>query len=112
MNDRQYVQAAFASVTGKKAEGADAAKRYRTLCMDAPVLLRQAGAIHAIAFWRREVSGKEFSNHIAKAYGAKDGEALLRQLADSKNADYVMGSRKLIEIAGWFRRFAQAELSE
>ena len=111
MSDRDWAVAAFNAVRSQAAGSVDARQNFRTLCMNAPALLRQAGAMQAIAFWRRTGNGQAFSDEIAKAEGGTDGDALLQRLASADDSVYVTASRKLVRIAGWFRRFAQSELS-
>jgi CRISPR/Cas system CMR-associated protein Cmr5 small subunit len=86
------------------------AKQMRTLAMNAPVLVRQAGAVQAVAFWRRTAEGKTFSDSVAKVFGTANGEALLKHLVESTEVQYVSASRQLVEATTWLRRFAQSEL--
>lgn len=86
------------------------AKPMRTLAMNAPVLVRQAGAVQAVAFWRRTADGKAFSDSVARVYGVADGAELLQRLVESGDAQYVSASRRLVEATTWLRRFAQSEL--
>jgi CRISPR/Cas system CMR-associated protein Cmr5 small subunit len=110
MSDRAWATKAHEIVARVASSDAGAAKNFRTQCMNSPVLVRQAGALQAVAFWRRTAEGKEFSDCVAEIRGDRDGAGLLDALAKLPDGEYVDASRKLVRIVGWLRRFAQAEL--
>ena len=89
-------------------------KALRAHCREAPVMLQQAGAAQAIAFWRRDQSGKEFTNLLARAAhrGGADvpnGGELLEQLVRAEAPAYRRQSRNLVDAAMWLRKIAQVK---
>jgi CRISPR type III-B/RAMP module-associated protein Cmr5 len=95
--------------------------KYRSLCMKAPMLIKQSGLVQALAFFRSredDVEARLFVDHLAAVYtagggqGAADGAALQRKAHGAATlGDYLALSRELVEISVWMRRFAQSELS-
>ena len=119
MSARVYAERAYKRVCahrdapcGKDGAGA---RQFRTLAMNAPVLIRQAGPLQAIAFWRRTSEGKKFSDDVAHVLNGGDvkeaGARLMQQVAAASDQDYLRHTRDLVAVATWLRRFAQAELS-
>jgi hypothetical protein len=72
-------------------------------------LIKQSGALQATAFLRRNATG--FVDDLASVCrDGLSGEALIRELSCASLPDYLALSRDLIDVAVWFRRFAQSEL--
>jgi hypothetical protein len=91
-------------------------KSLRALCRESPVMLQQAGAAQAIAFWRRDKSGKEFTDVLANAAHTGEGAPpnganLFEQLVRADAATYRNRSRALVDAAMWLRKIAQVELA-
>jgi len=89
-------------------------KKYATHCMKAPALIRQAGLVQAVAFLRtRSDEGKGLVDEIARGFDPKwSGSELQTKAQGADLPTYIRMTREAIQIAGWFRRFAQAELKE
>jgi len=91
-------------------------EKYRTLCMKAPSLLRQAGLVQAIAFLQtRNTAGLEegptFVKDLAVGLGYADAKALQDKAHEASLPDYMLLTSDAIALSAWFRRFAQAELA-
>lgn len=87
-------------------------KRFRTLAMNAPALIRQAGAVQAVAFWRRNGDGKTFSDALANVLDKQDGKALVDWLVGLEPNQYTSASRAMVRAATWVRRFTQSDLCD
>lgn len=88
-------------------------KQYARDCMRTPSLIKQSGALQAIAFLRRKDDERAFADNLASVYrNGMNSETLLRDLARAPLAEYLVLTRDLIDVAVWFRRFAQSELHE
>ncbi len=88
-------------------------KRYSTLCMKAPSLIRQAGLIQAVAFLRtRDAEGLAFVDDLATGLGLTGGQTLQDNAHRADLPQYMALSRNVSALAVWFRRFAQAELQQ
>ncbi|GMV43316.1 MAG: hypothetical protein AMXMBFR64_50320 [Myxococcales bacterium] len=99
-------------VLAKKEDGAKA--KYNTFCRKMPSIIQQGGLVQALVFVlaRGGDVGKGFVGDLAKTYGAAGEDALLKRAQDAELADYLALSRDLIDVAVWFRRFAQIELGD
>lgn len=87
---------------------------YRTICLKGPALLKQAGVVQALAFWRSR-SGEAstlYLNHLAQIHSGVTGAQLFEQARKADTSSYLVLSHDLIKIAEWLRRFAQSELRE
>lgn len=113
---RQQAWASGALLRVSQMKGNEKEKKYATLCMKGPALLKQCGLIQTIAFLlsRSESdAGTEYGDHLAQVFiGANRTGADLRQMALEANdlSSYLALSREMAQVAMWFRRFAQSEL--
>ncbi|MES2641324.1 MAG: type III-B CRISPR module-associated protein Cmr5 [Myxococcota bacterium] len=96
----------------KAQRGLPDAAAYRTLALKMPTLLHQSGPVQAITFVlsRGGAAGKVFADDLAKVAEHGDGAALLKVVQEAELAPYMALSTQLIDIAAWFRRYAQIEL--
>lgn len=92
-------------------------KKYATLCMKLPSLLKQGGLVQTLAFLNsRDDLGRVLCDHIAEIYGiqreGKDaaGTVLQTRAHQAPLAAYLAMTREVIALSLWFRRFAQSEL--
>jgi CRISPR-associated protein Cmr5 len=87
-------------------------KRYRTLCMKGASLLRQSGVVQALVFLkaREGPEGEKFAGDLAKVYDKGDLKALLQAAQTAHLTEYMAMTNDLVNVAIWFRRFAQSEL--
>ncbi|MCS6912330.1 MAG: type III-B CRISPR module-associated protein Cmr5 [Myxococcales bacterium] len=92
---------------------------YRTQCMRLPALLQQSGLVQALSFlWSRDEKDegsapRRLCHDLASVLklGSDKGAELLRRAIETDDLmAYLALSRDVIEIAIWFRRFAQSEL--
>ena len=116
MTTRQQRWAAhsYASVHAHAKDALGDEKKYATLCMKAPSLLRQSGLVQALAFIRARnpEAGVRFVNDLARALEDRlSGQELVTRAAGADLPGYLAMSRDVIAIAIWFRRFAQTELA-
>lgn len=93
----------------------DKQKKLKTYCMKMPALIQRSGAVQALAFVvSRGDEGREFTDALAGTYDAKlKGRQLLTKAQEADQlSHYLALSRDLLEIAAWYRRFAQIELAD
>lgn len=88
--------------------------KLKTYCMKMPALIQRSGTVQALAFViSRGKEGERFANQLAKTYDGTDGRRLLTRAQEGdKLTDYLALTRDLLEIAAWYRRFAQIELAD
>jgi CRISPR-associated protein Cmr5 len=98
------------AMKGKPDEG-----KYATRCMRMPSLLLQSGLVQATAFLRgrgNEAGTTAFLNDFAAVLAepkAVTGEALDSAARSADLNKYLRLSRDALQVATWFRRFAQSE---
>jgi CRISPR-associated protein Cmr5 len=89
-------------------------KSYRTECLRMPSLLRQSGAVQAIAFVRsRSDAARVFLFDLAAVCRGEAPDAIDALYGAALRSDlpqYLALSRDLVDVAVWFRRFALSEL--
>ncbi len=116
MSTRQqrWSLAAHSAVKGFRAKGDDAKKKLKTFCMKTPALIQRSGTVQALAFLlSRKGHGSDMADSLAKTLGsAKSGNELLERAQKMDLPDYLALTRDLLEVAAWFRRFAQIELAD
>lgn len=110
---QRWAKHAFEAVRRVADGGESEREKYATHCMKAPSLLRQAGLVQALAFLRtRSDEGKRYVEDLARALDAQSGTALQTRAHSAALPDYMRLTRDALEVAGWLRRFAQAELKQ
>jgi len=108
---QQWAKGALGCI--EEAKGSPVEAKYKTLCMTTPALLQQSGLVQGLAFlWARDKEiGKRYVGDLAKVYGQGDGRQLLKNAQGEESLQgYMAMTTDLIDVAIWFRRFAQAEL--
>jgi CRISPR/Cas system CMR-associated protein Cmr5 small subunit len=87
-------------------------KKYATRCMKMPSLLLRSGLVQSTAFvlGRDDKAETQYLDDFAKAIGYSDGRALDGEARKANLEVYLRLSRDAVEVATWFRRFAQTEL--
>lgn len=87
---------------------------YRTHCMKLPALVQQSGLMQALAFLQsRKGVGAAFCDDVARVTGVggdAPGEKLLDRAQQAPLPEYMALTRDVVDVAVWFRRFAQIEL--
>jgi CRISPR-associated protein Cmr5 len=105
---QRWAKHALGRVQIHKGQGSE--KKYATLCMKAPSLLRQAGLVQALAFLQtRGEEGKTLVSDLAEGLG-KNAKSLQDDAHEAALPVYMALTRNVVALAVWFRRFAQAEL--
>lgn len=90
---------------------ADQRKKYGSLALKLPVLIRTAGLAQALAFAdvRGEAAGKRLLDHIAavvKVSGGRNG--LLEQVREVELVGYMDLTRRILAALTWYGRFTRA----
>jgi CRISPR-associated protein Cmr5 len=87
-------------------------KKYGALALNFPVMVLQSGLAQATGFLLAK--GREehlaFLNDLAGVLGEVDGQRFHQQIIASDLADYQHLTRRTLDAAGWFKRYAQGIL--
>lgn len=89
-------------------------KKFKTHCKKAAGLIQRSGLIQALCFLRgrqEQEMGDYFCDALSRTYGYKTSAQLTEKAQRAPLAEYLMLTRDTIEIAIWFRRFAQIEMA-
>lgn len=92
-------------VKGSKNEG-----KYKTHASKTPSLLLRSGLLQTLVFLRSRTEGPTFLDDLACVYGTNT-DNLLQHAQTNDLPAYLALSRDIMDIAIWFRRFAQVELT-
>ncbi|MCB9694479.1 MAG: type III-B CRISPR module-associated protein Cmr5 [Alphaproteobacteria bacterium] len=111
---QEWSRRAFLAV--RKQQGRDGADKYRTACMKMPGLVHQSGLLQALVFeLARDAQGQQFVDDLASTLlqsDEVDHRVLIEEAQKAHLARYLALTRDVVEVAQWFRRFAQIELDE
>jgi CRISPR-associated protein Cmr5 len=96
-----------------KIKGKDGEASYNTLARKMPSLLQRAGLLQALVFLKSRAGsgGDTFLTDLAQVYG-QNADELLQSAQTKELASYLALSRDIMDVAIWFRRFAQIELQK
>lgn len=90
--------------------------KYKTSCMKMPSLIHQSGLLQALVFQvARDDSGEIYVDHLAQTISGdekKDHRWLIEHAQKQELKPYMALTHDIAEIAQWFRRFAQIELTD
>jgi len=91
----------------------DEKSKIKTHCKKAAGLIQRSGLIQALCFLRARTGkdmGDYFCDALARVYGANNAAELSDRAQRASLPEYLMMTRDCIEVAIWFRRFAQIEM--
>ncbi len=89
----------------------DERKKYGSLALKLPVLIRTAGLAQALAFAdvRGEAGGKKLLDHITAVVGESGGRSgLLKRVREVELVGYMDLTRRILAALTWYGRFARA----
>ena len=93
----------------------DTKAKYKTSCMKMPGLIHQSGLLQAMVFQvARDEAGRAYVDHIAQTFFAEkdaDHKKLILHAQGLSLKPYMALTQDVAQIAQWFRKFAQIELS-
>lgn len=114
MSTRQQRWSLAAHKAVKSFRGDTDASKLKPLCMKAPALIQRSGAVQAVAFLQsRKHVGDKFTDALAGVLTpGEKGQNLLERAQNMDLPEYLALTRDLLEVAAWFRRFAQVELGD
>jgi CRISPR type III-B/RAMP module-associated protein Cmr5 len=95
-------------------------KSYITATHRFPFLVRQNGLQQTLGFYAGKANAKEnadnaeaiFYRHIGEVLDPQEGEDPAEKLLGVSLEDYMRYSRRCLEIALWYRRFAESVLDD
>ncbi|KFB76594.1 type III-B CRISPR module-associated protein Cmr5 [Candidatus Accumulibacter cognatus] len=108
--NQKHARAAYARV--KAVEGWPVEKKYGALALNFPVMVLQSGLAQATGFLLAK--GREehlrYLDDLADVLGEGNGQGFHGKIIASDLGDYQDLTRRTLEAAGWFKRYAQGIL--
>lgn len=115
MKTRAQDWSASAYTRVSAAKDAATKAKYKTSCMKMPGLIHQSGLLQALVFQvARDEAGRSYVDHLAQTYFAApnaDHKRLITHAQGLELKPYMALTQDVAQIAQWFRKFAQIELS-
>lgn len=114
---QDWSRVAYKRVSEQASNAPDGAvvPKYKTSCNKMPGLIHQSGVLQALVFQcARDADGRRYVDHLAEAYFQRsqaDHGQLIKKAQQASLSEYVALTRDIANIAQWFRKFAQIELS-
>lgn len=107
---QRYAKAAYAKVDSIK--GRPEAKKYGALALNFPVLVLQSGLAQATGFVlaKQKDEHLKYLDDLAAVLGEANGQALHGKVIATDLAEYQHLTRRTLDAAGWFKRYAQGVL--
>jgi CRISPR-associated protein Cmr5 len=113
--DQEYAQKIYDQVTtiASKANENDK-KKYGTMALKLPVIVRTAGLVQSIAFVQaRNEEGsyqRKLLEHIAEITGHGSADALFQAAQRAEMTEYMLLTQQVMDVLRWYKRFAQSVL--
>lgn len=108
---QKYAERAYPLIDNLQGGGIES--KYRTLALNLPTMILQAGLAQSIGFLmaKNEAHHQLILAHLAELLNYKGKEKELHQkILQSNVQEYQLLTRKAIEAAGWLKRYTQALL--
>lgn len=107
---QRYAKAAYAKVDAVK--DSSMAKKYGALALNFPVMVLQSGLAQATGFVLAKKNDEHlrYLDDLAESIGEGHGPAFHKTIIASDLADYQHLTRRTLDAAGWFKRYAQGLL--
>lgn len=94
----------------------DIAKEYKSRSDNFPVMVMQSGLAQAVGFMlakgAKDAAYSQYLNDLSSVMGAADGKAFLAHIINAPLPEYRRLTRETLNVAGWFKQFGQAYLSD
>ena len=113
---QQWATSAHQEVVKWKEKNSAERAKYKTWCRRASSLIQQSGLVQALVFMRAKsddgagIVGNAFARTLLGPRGTL--ETLVEQAKSDDTSKYMALTQQLMEIAVWYRRFAEIEISE
>ena len=108
--NQKHARAAYDKVTA--VEGQPVEKKYGALALNFPVMVLQSGLAQATGFLLAK--GKDehlrYLADLAAVLGEGNGQTFHQKIIASALEDYQLLTRRTLDAAGWFKRYAQGIL--
>lgn len=108
--NQKHARAAYDKV--KAVEGQPVEKKYGALALNFPVMVLQSGLAQATGFLLAK--GKDehlrYLADLANVLGEGSGQTFHEKIVTSALGDYQHLTRRTLDAAGWFKRYAQGIL--
>lgn len=113
--DQEYAQKIYEQVTAIDREASeDDKKKYGTMALKLPVMVRTAGLVQSIAFVQaRNKEGtfpRKLLDHVAETTGHGSVNGLFQAAQRAELAEYMLLTQQVMDVLRWYKRFAQSVL--
>lgn len=107
---QKYAKAAYPLVEAR--QGQPMEKKYGALALSFPVMVLQSGLAQATGFLiaKHKDHMSAYLNDLAAVLGEDDGQQFHAKAIASHLTDYQHLTRRTLDAAGWFKRYAQGLL--
>lgn len=108
--NQKHARAAYDKV--KAVEGQPVEKKYGALALNFPVMVLQSGLAQATGFLlaKDKEEHLRYLDDLASVLGEGDGKGFHAKIIASELATYQHLTRRTLDAAGWFKRYAQGIL--
>lgn len=108
---QEWAQEAYQRVEAAASKGGG---EYKDMALRFPVLVHQAGLAQALAFVhsRGKEEHRRFADDLAQVLGYRGLEDLAKAAREAELLAYLRLTREVLQVAEWFKRFAQALIQE
>lgn len=112
--EKRFAAAIYAQVDGYLSKPKDDQKKYGSMALKLPILVRTAGLAQALAFVesRGNTPQKALLAHLSQVVN-EGNEAAFDLVARSRSSDlgeYILLTEKVLLALTWYKRFAQSVL--
>lgn len=108
---QEWAQKAYEKVEAAAGRGGE---EYKDMALRLPILVRQAGLAQALAFVhsRGKEEHKRLGDDLAQVLGYGNLVELAKAAREAELLAYLRLTREVLQVAEWFKRFAQALIQE
>jgi CRISPR-associated protein Cmr5 len=107
---QKHARAAYPKISA--IQGSPMEKKYAALALNFPVMVLQSGLAQATGFLlaKGRAEHHQYLNDLADVLGEGTGQQFHGKIIASTLADYQHLTRRTLDAAGWFKRYAQGLL--
>lgn len=109
---QKLAKQAYKDVTAVDGKDAAYKKKYGTMALKLPILIRTSGLAQALAFVqaRGNEAQQLLLDHLAQALGLADGDQLAARSREEELEAYIYLTDRVMAALVWYKRFAESIL--